>query len=233
MGNDTIRPLKRILENGTKPAASILQLRVLRDNYWRAIENDFGTYSWAVSVDTSIYSTSLYNHSYLYHDYPEVIQFMPPKYALHQAAGGGFKEAITQLIEDGATPLHHAARHGRLEVRQLLIAQGCEADSPGGMYGRPLHVACLGSFLNIIKLLLDHKSNTNTQSKYLNTTLTAAALSGHTGVMKLLMERGANVNLLGCRYGTPLPLCVQAAEIGVICDNCSHVPPFFHLNFSY
>ena len=72
---------------------------------------------------------------------------------------------------DGKTPLHYAARNGRLVCAQYLVSQqssssSSDVDAPSGDGTTPLHLACFGGHLDMARYLVEsaganvHATNT-------------------------------------------------------------------------
>ena len=71
-----------------------------------------------------------------------------PSMSIHDAARDGNIEVVKQHIAAklgadvnakdklGRTPLHQAARKGRKEITELLIAEGAEVNAKGGIGGK-------------------------------------------------------------------------------------------------
>ncbi|RFU24961.1 hypothetical protein B7463_g11382, partial [Scytalidium lignicola] len=82
---------------------------------------------------------------------------------LHAAVRGGHIDVISMLldrgadvdkdIDDGGTPLYHAADKANLQAVQLLLAAGANVNH-GSHYGAPLQRAARNSHLDIVQLLL-------------------------------------------------------------------------------
>lgn len=70
--------------------------------------------------------------------------------------------AFGPLYEEGWTPLHESAHHGRLEAARFLIEHGADLDAlaNNGLYDcTPLHVAIERSQPQIARLLLEHHAS--------------------------------------------------------------------------
>lgn len=100
----------------------------------------------------------------------------------------------------GMTPLHIAAREGRVEIAKLLIAKESAIDArtqeKGGM--TPLHVAVLRGHAALVELLLTHAADPNPSMIENGTTappLYFAVIQGRVDLTALLLESGADVNV--------------------------------------
>ena len=130
------------------------------------------------------------------------------------ALNKGYFELAKVLIEAGAkgklsplesqdTPLHIAARYGRLDVLESLIEKGAMDDEPNfhGLYA--VHLAAEGGYADFLfKLLLLHKDEEGYLEKEDNysfkTPLNYAANNGHLEAVKFLVDRGADMHCM-CR----------------------------------
>jgi len=106
--------------------------------------------------------------------------------------------------QNGNTPLHIAARQGRIDVAAFLIEKGAvlEAKSPTGY--TPLFAAAQSKQPEAVQFFLDKGADVNAQTKFQTTPLFAAAESGNVEVIRLLVERGAQVNHVSPFFGSPL-----------------------------
>jgi ankyrin repeat protein len=101
------------------------------------------------------------------------------------------------------TPLHSAARFGREDLAQQLIAKGADikaGDEPAG--NTPLHLAAQYGHVAVAKVLVARGADVNAGNKRDRTPLHDAVsglggtsdLDGRLEVVKLLISRGANIN---------------------------------------
>ncbi len=133
---------------------------------------------------------------------------------LHIAAQYNNAAAITLLVTAGCnnfieknakgdTPLHIAAKHGRLEVAKVLMT-----DETIVVYNNdgqiPLHCAAETNQANVMALLLTRLDFINIPSKDLRTALHISALSHHREAVILLLQHGAEINSLNKNDETPL-----------------------------
>jgi len=100
------------------------------------------------------------------------------------------------------TPLHLAARFGREDLADLLIAGGANVEALNEHDERPLHVAAAHGRPAVAKLLLARGADVNAPGPAGKTPLHAAAfgvgvpsdVDARTDVAKLLLAAGADVN---------------------------------------
>ena len=100
----------------------------------------------------------------------------------------------------------------RLDVAQLLLERGANANTPDNDHTAPLHLASDYAGLEIVRALLDHGAKVNAENNRGETPLHqfSKGLKSLTheclGVAKLLLDRGANVNAQDKDHVTPLHL---------------------------
>jgi ankyrin repeat protein len=93
----------------------------------------------------------------------------------------------------------------RLEVIQLLLSRGADANGEGNnYYDSPLHAAASNRNLPAIELLVNYGADVNAQSNYFGNALHGAAVAGNLPAVELLVKLGADVNARGGYYGNAL-----------------------------
>ena len=101
------------------------------------------------------------------------------------------------------TPLHSAARFGREDLAELLVARGADVrtpDEPGG--STALHLAAQYGQVGVAKVLVARGADVNARTKFGKTPLHDAVdglggtsdLEGRVSVVQLLLAHGADVN---------------------------------------
>ena len=101
------------------------------------------------------------------------------------------------------TPLHSAARFGREDLADLLIAAGANVEARNELDERPLHASATYGHPTVAKLLLARGADVNARGPGEKTALHAAAcgvglpsdVEGRIEVAKLLLAAGADVNV--------------------------------------
>lgn len=99
-----------------------------------------------------------------------------PGERLLQAAEEGRLEAVEQLLldlpdlinysdNDGYTALHRACYEDKLEVAQILIANGAEVNAKTDESWTPLHSACHWNAFRCVRLLLENGADVNAQTE--------------------------------------------------------------------
>ncbi|KAL8978406.1 MAG: hypothetical protein Q9177_006413, partial [Variospora cf. flavescens] len=118
----------------------------------------------------------------------------------HVSQTGAIFEVTDQLLEDGLhieiedddgrTPLHGAAFHGRVELLDGLLARGAKLDANDRWQDTPLDHACLNGHLELVKFLICRGAEVNTNSGGCEG-LGRAARIGHLDLITFLLDNGA------------------------------------------
>ena len=147
-----------------------------------------------------------------YHGHKEISDYllsMGVQLDFFEAATLGQKDAVQRSLEkdpslatayssDGFTALGFACFFGHLEIMQLLLKAGADANaaSRNKMRVAPLHSAVAHrdgpKALEMTKLLLTHNLEVNIAQEGGWTPLHQAAAHGQTEILRLLLRRGAN-----------------------------------------
>ena len=110
------------------------------------------------------------------------------------------------------TALHLAARFGREDLADALIASGADVEALSKRDERPLHKSAAYGHPNVVRLLLARRADVNAGDRMGETPLHAAAnglenqsnIAPRIEVAKLLLAAGANVNARARNGFTPL-----------------------------
>ncbi|KAE8370593.1 ankyrin repeat-containing domain protein [Aspergillus caelatus] len=105
--------------------------------------------------------------------------------------------------------LYAASEVGRLEMVQLLLAQGVSPNAEGSMYGSALEAAAQYGSEDSVRALLDAGAEVNFQGGYHGNALQAAARYGHLNLVKILLEAGADINAPGGVYANALTSAIK------------------------
>uniref|UniRef100_A0A8B9TBW7 Transient receptor potential cation channel subfamily A member 1 n=1 Tax=Anas platyrhynchos TaxID=8839 RepID=A0A8B9TBW7_ANAPL len=117
------------------------------------------------------------------------------------------RSGLTKVDELNATPLHHAAEGGQIELMQLIIDDSsCEVlnvmDSSGNT---PLHWATKKNQVESVSLLLSRGANPNILNSNMMAPLHMAVQSLHNEIVKILVQHSStDVNLEGEAGNTPI-----------------------------
>ena len=107
----------------------------------------------------------------------------------------------------GHTPLHSAANYGDLEMVQVLLEYGVDANVQNRLHNTPLNFALAGVGQiepRVARLLVEHGADPNIGRKDGTTPLHRASKGGQIEMVRLLIELGANVEVKDDEGRTPL-----------------------------
>lgn len=88
----------------------------------------------------------------------------------------------------GATPLHLAVRHHRVEVVRQLLALGADVGAQAGAGGLPIHFAAYGGDPQIIQLLVHYGSPLQVRDGHELTPLIITQQLGHEEATRILRQ---------------------------------------------
>jgi len=109
----------------------------------------------------------------------------------------------------GGTPLQVAARLGKTEMAEFLLANKADVNAKDDTGATPLYLAVEYGSMNMAELLLANKADVNTKNNDGWTPLHVAARLGRTEMAKLLLASKADVNAKDDTGGTPLHLAAK------------------------
>jgi hypothetical protein len=126
--------------------------------------------------------------------------------------------------EEGLTALHLAARQGRKDEVEQLLADGANVNArltrwPGWM---PLHEAAAANHKEVAKLLIDKGADVNADcaraggGRFGGTALHEAVFEGHRDMAELLISKGANINAKQSGGLTPLDVAAFVGQKDVV-----------------
>ena len=134
--------------------------------------------------------------------------------AVEAAAGAGKLDAARMLLalmpDSQATKdrvLRQAARGGRIDLVQLLLAQGANPDAADASRHAPLYFAASAGSADVVALLLEKGVDVNRKDQYGFSALYAASGQGSRDVIQMLLSRGAK---LGDGWSTAVAAAVYA-----------------------
>ncbi len=134
---------------------------------------------------------------------------------LFDAVKAGDTAAVEKLLADGgdvrtaevdgATVLHWAAHHDRLEIAELLLGAGAAVDAANRYGVTPLALASVNGSTPMIARLLEAGADPNLSNPEGETPLMTAARTGNGAAIESLLEHGAEVDAVeGWRGQTAL-----------------------------
>jgi hypothetical protein len=126
--------------------------------------------------------------------------------------------------EEGLTALHLAARQGRKDVVELLLANGANINArltgwPGWM---PLHEAAAANHKEVAELLIAKGADANADcaraggGRFGGTPLHEAVFEGHRDMAELLISKGADINAKQSGGLTPLDVAAFVGHKDVV-----------------
>ncbi|XP_038609355.1 ankyrin repeat domain-containing protein 27 isoform X6 [Tachyglossus aculeatus] len=121
---------------------------------------------------------------------------------LTKSPGNGLGVNVTN--QDGFTPLHVAALHGRADLVCLLLKHGADVGARNASQAGALHLACQKGHFQVVKCLMDFNAKQNKKDINGNTPLIYACLNGYHETAALLLEHGASINVCNNRGNTAL-----------------------------
>ncbi|XP_028610016.1 ankyrin repeat domain-containing protein 27 isoform X2 [Grammomys surdaster] len=118
--------------------------------------------------------------------------------------------------QDGFSPLHMAALHGRTDLVPLLLKHGAYSGARNTSQAVPLHLACQQGHFQVAKCLLDSKAKPDKRDLSGNTPLIYACSAGHHEVAALLLQHGASINACNNKGNTALHEAVTGRHTLVV-----------------
>jgi ankyrin repeat protein len=109
----------------------------------------------------------------------------------------------------GEMPLHCAARAGREDVAEVLLAKGADINARAGMGWTALHLAVANNRKAMLDVLLAHGAKVNiSEGVFGDTPLHVAAEGGYANMVELLLAKDADINAVNRLHQTPLSIAV-------------------------
>uniref|UniRef100_A0A673G7M4 Ankyrin-3-like n=1 Tax=Sinocyclocheilus rhinocerous TaxID=307959 RepID=A0A673G7M4_9TELE len=119
-------------------------------------------------------------------------------------------------LQKGFTPLHVAAKYGKIEVAKLLLQKRAPPDAAGKSGLTPLHVAAHYDNQKVALLLLDQGSSPHAAAKNGYTPLHIAAKKNQMEIATTLLEYGADTNATTRQGISPLHLAAQEGNVDMV-----------------
>ncbi|XP_045047891.1 ankyrin repeat domain-containing protein 27 isoform X9 [Desmodus rotundus] len=123
---------------------------------------------------------------------------------------------VNMTSQDGSSPLHVAALHGRVELIPLLLKHGASVGARNTNQAVPLHLACQQGHFQVVKYLLDSNAKPDEKDLSGSTPLLYACSSGHHEVAALLLQHGASINISNNKGNTALHEAVIEKHVFVV-----------------
>ncbi|EGW06774.1 Ankyrin repeat domain-containing protein 27 [Cricetulus griseus] len=138
----------------------------------------------------------------------------PAQKKLAKVPASGLGVNVTN--QDGSSPLHMAALHGRTDLVSLLLKHGVSSGARNTSQAVPLHLACQQGHFQVVKCLLDSNAKPDKKGLGGNTPLIYACSGGHHEVAALLLQHGASINASNNRGNTALHEAVMGRHALVV-----------------
>ncbi|EPY89195.1 ankyrin repeat domain-containing protein 27 [Camelus ferus] len=127
----------------------------------------------------------------------------PAQKKLAKIPASGLSVNVTN--QDGSSPLHVAALHGRADLVLLLLKHGARVGARDASQAVPLHLACQNGHFQ-------HGASINAANSKGNTALHEAVIEKHVFVVELLLLHGASVQALNKRQCTAVDCAEQGTQ---------------------
>uniref|UniRef100_A0A4X1TPK9 Ankyrin repeat domain-containing protein 27 n=1 Tax=Sus scrofa TaxID=9823 RepID=A0A4X1TPK9_PIG len=138
----------------------------------------------------------------------------PAQKKLAKIPASGLSVNVTN--QDGSSPLHIAALHGRADLLLLLLKHGASVGARDANQAVPLHLACQKGHFQVVKCLLASNAKPNKKDLSGNTPLIYACSRGHHEVAALLLQHGASINTSNNKGNTALHEAVIEKHVFVV-----------------
>ncbi|XP_004693608.1 PREDICTED: ankyrin repeat domain-containing protein 27 [Condylura cristata] len=138
----------------------------------------------------------------------------PAQKKLAKIPASGLSVNVTN--QEGSSPLHVAALHGRADLIPLLLKHGASAAARNAAHAVPLHLACQRGHFQVVKGLLESNAKPDKKDGRGNTPLIYACAGGHHEVAALLLQHGAAVNATNNKGNTALHEAVTSRHVFVV-----------------
>ncbi|MGD9843077.1 MAG: ankyrin repeat domain-containing protein [Steroidobacteraceae bacterium] len=119
-------------------------------------------------------------------------------------------QLINASDEFGRTALSQAARYGALQAVTLLLQAGATVDHTDAYGITPLMLAAGSGHESVVNTLIKANANANTHDQVGNTALMYAAANNHAGIGDQLLRAGADIHVLNTQSWSALDWAVHA-----------------------
>ncbi|KAF3941614.1 Inversin [Dactylella cylindrospora] len=124
-------------------------------------------------------------------------------------------EIETNLV-NVPSPIYYAASLGLLEVVQMLLDEGADANDRGGVHGSPLQAAVWKANLAIVELLLDNDADVAAEGGQHGSAIHIASLRGNLDIVKTLLDHEAQPTNRSGRFGSALHAAAEGGQLAVV-----------------
>uniref|UniRef100_A0A671Z148 Ankyrin 3 n=1 Tax=Sparus aurata TaxID=8175 RepID=A0A671Z148_SPAAU len=124
--------------------------------------------------------------------------------------------ALDESLRKGFSPLHVAAKYGKMEVASLLLQKRAAPDAAGKSGLTPLHVAAHYDNQRVALLLLDQGASPHAAAKNGYTPLHIAAKKNQMDIGTTLLEYGADTNAVTRQGIGPIHLAAQEGSVDLV-----------------
>ncbi len=128
------------------------------------------------------------------------------------------RSLVTNISEDGWTPLHLAAFFGKQDAVRMLLNKGAavNARSTNAMQNMPLHAAAAGRHAEVARLLIDRGASADARQHGGWTPMHAAAQNGDIPLATILVEAGADPSARAENNQRPLDLALTKGQQSMV-----------------
>jgi len=104
----------------------------------------------------------------------------------------------------------------RLEIVNLLLDHGANADARGGQCGTAPQAASYNGSAEVVQLLVEKGADVNAKGGMLGSTIQAASAIGHVGIIEPLLDKGIGINAEGGLCGIALAAALRFGHLGAL-----------------
>ena len=131
----------------------------------------------------------------------------------HLASGADVNGKDKDELNDGFTPLHHAAYEGHKKLIKIIVESGTNINATSDKRVTPLNTAVGMGLIDCVELLINLGANLNEKDGEGWTALHLSSYSGKIEIVKLLIDKGADINAQDVDGETPLNRAENEKEI--------------------
>ena len=117
---------------------------------------------------------------------------------------------------EGFTPIHLAAKHGQVDVLNMLVEHGAEIEAKCNRGGTPLHHAVISSYAHVVSAILSKGAELMAADASGLTPLHHAATSGDVEVINVLLSAGCGRSAYDNKGNMPIHLAAGKGRIAAV-----------------